>query len=600
MGMAKPWIGSMDGMMHRQLQAPACQSHSSSSFLGVSCLLLLFFLAAIYCIVIITTCNNNNNNRLIRQLIRFKGRRRKNDRRDYNENNADAPPGRGWWWSVVETLAFVSANSSGRGFYHFVEARHRRYGPPCFRTALFGATHVFVSSPDAARSLLAADHAAGFSKRYVRTVADLLGEHSLLCASHAAHRALRRAVAPLFNAQATASLAANFDALTRRLIKRHWTTTTSTVVVLDAALDITFEAICDMLIGRTTLQPDVKRQLQSDVLAVTRAMLAFPLRLPGTRFHAGLRARKRIMEVLRQEIASRQRRIMDDMEEEEEDDDDHHHHHSKHDNDFLQSLLLLRRRRRRSQQQQLLQLRQQSPSNEDLFLTDDQIVDNILTLIIAGQVTTASAITWMVKYLADNKDFQETLRSVQLELALKHKADGDGDGDGDGDADAPLTLQHLNSMELAYMTVKESLRMASIVSWFPRVALEDCQVAALHTGFHINKGWIVNIDARALHYDATLYDNPTMFDPSRFKGEDTYTKRQAPYSFLVFGAGGRTCLGMNLAKIMMLIFLHHLVTNWRWEMADDDPSLEKWAMFPRLKSGCPIHLTPISDQQEAS
>ena len=43
-----------------------------------------------------------------------------------------------------------------------------------------------------------------------------------------------------------------------------------------------------------------------------------------------------------------------------------------------------------------------------------------------------------------------------------------------------------------------------------------------------------------------------------------YTKQQAPYSFLVFGAGGRTCLGMNLAKIMMLIFLHHLVTNWRY------------------------------------
>lgn len=557
----------MDDIMHRQLQAPACQSHSS--FLGVS-FFFFFFLAAtaIYCIVIITT-SNNNNNRLIRRLLKFKGRRRKNDhdRRDYNfnENNADAaPPGRGWWWSVVETLAFVSANSSGRGFYHFVEARHRRYGPPCFRTALFGATHVFVSSPDAARSLLAADHAAGFSKRYVRTVADLLGEHSLLCASHAAHRALRRAVAPLFNAQATASLAANFDALTRRVIERDWTTC-STVVVLDAALDITFEAICDMLIGRTALQPDVKRRLQSDVLAVTRAMLAFPLRLPGTRFHAGLRARKRIMQVLRQEIASRQTQIMDD---------DHHHHHSKHD-DFLHSLLLLR-----------LQQQQQSPSNsnDDLLLTDDQIIlDNILTLIIAGQVTTASAITWMVKYLADNKDFQETLRSVQLELALKHKADVDADADG------PLTLQHLNSMELAYMTVKESLRMASIVSWFPRVALEDCQVA----GFHINKGWIVNIDARALHYDATLYDNPTMFNPSRFKGEDMCRKQQAPYSFLVFGAGGRTCLGMNLAKIMMLIFLHHLVTNWRWEMADDDPSLEKWAMFPRLKSGCPIHLTPI-------
>ncbi|KAJ1261170.1 hypothetical protein BS78_09G007300 [Paspalum vaginatum] len=468
-------------------------------------------------------------------VVLIKGRRKRS-----NQQQAPVllppPPGRGssssWWWYwsvVVETLAFVAANSSGRGFYHFVEARHRRYGRPGFRTALFGHTHVFVSSADAARSLLASEH-RGFSKRYVRTVADLLGEHSLLCASHDAHRSLRRAIAPLFNAQATASLAASFDALTRHLIMRDWSSSSgSAVVVLDAALGITFDAICDMLIA--TLQPDAKRQLQSDVLAVTQAMLAVPLRLPGTRFYAGLQARRRIMEVLRKEIDNRRRSKQQQQQ----------------DGDFLQSLLVL--------------------TSE----TDDQLIlDNILTLIIAGQVTTATAITWMVKYLADNRDFQETLRSVQLE---KHQDD------------SPITLQHLNTMELAYMAVKESLRMASIVSWFPRVALEDCQVA----GFHISKGWIVNVDARSLHYDPTVYDNPTMFDPSRFKqGEDT-----KPYSFLVFGAGGRTCLGMNLAKIMMLIFLHRLVTTFRWEMADDDPSLEKWAMFPRLKNGCPIHVTPI-------
>ncbi|WVZ95663.1 hypothetical protein U9M48_041397 [Paspalum notatum var. saurae] len=468
-------------------------------------------------------------------MIFIKGRRRRR-RRSNNQHQQvliNLPPGRGrgsssWWsWSVsavVETLSFLAANSSGRGFYHFVEARHRRYGPPGFRTALFGHTHVFVSSADAARLLLASEP-RGFSKRYVRTVADLLGEHSLLCASHDAHRALRRAIAPLFNARATASLAASFDALTRRLIARDWRSSGSgAVVVLDAALGITFDAICDMLIA--TLQPDAKRQLQSDVMAVTQAMLAVPLRLPGTRFYAGLQARRRIMD--EEESAAARR---------------------------LPAELLL------------------------LLLTDEEddqlILDNILTLIIAGQVTTATAITWMVKYLADNRGFQETLRSVQLELApaAKHQDD------------APLTLQHLNSMELAYMAVKESLRMASIVSWFPRVALEDCQVA----GFHIKKGWIVNVDARSLHYDPTVYDNPTTFDPSRFKhGEDT-----KPYSFLVFGAGGRTCLGMNLAKIMMLIFLHRLVTTFRWEMADENPSLEKWAMFPRLKNGCPIHITPI-------
>ncbi|OEL19695.1 Abscisic acid 8'-hydroxylase 4 [Dichanthelium oligosanthes] len=554
----------MDDM--RQFEAAARQSllppapdagAASPCFLGVSlftaaaaCLFFLAALSAIYYCCYIAIVSSDKESLLLKLKGRNSGKKKKKNQN--NDNDAPpAPPGRGssWWWSVAETLAFVAANSSGRGFYHFVHARHRRYGPPCFRTALFGRTHVFVSSPDAARSLLAAEP-AGFSKRYVRTVADLLGEHSLLCASHAAHRSLRRAVAPLFNARATASFAATFDALTRRLM-RDWSTSSSgaaaTVVVLDAALEITFEAICDMLVA--TLPRDARRQLQGDVLAVTRAMLAFPLRLPGTRFHAGIQARRRIMEVLRREIASRRR---DGSLRQQRG-----HNHSSDDMDFLQSLLL------RSQQQS---------DNDEAPLTDEQILDNILTLIIAGQVTTAAAVTWMVKYLADNRDFQQTLRSVQLELAPKHQ-------------DSPLTLQHLSSMELAYKAVKESLRMASIVSWFPRVALDDCQVA----GFHISKGWIVNVDARSLHYDPTIYENPTTFDPSRFNGGDM----KQPYSFLVFGAGGRTCLGMNLAKIMMLIFLHRLVTTFRWEMADEDTSLEKWAMFPRLKNGCPIHLTPI-------
>ncbi|KMZ67175.1 hypothetical protein ZOSMA_275G00080 [Zostera marina] len=67
-----------------------------------------------------------------------------------------------------------------------------------------------------------------------------------------------------------------------------------------------------------------------------------------------------------------------------------------------------------------------------------------------------------------------------------------------------------------------------------------------------------------------------------------------PYSFLAFGTGGRTCLGMNLAKAMMMVFLHRLVTPYKWEVKNHDVSLEKHSLFPRLRSGCPIKVTPIS------
>ncbi|KAM0920160.1 hypothetical protein ACQ4PT_007684 [Festuca glaucescens] len=456
------------------------------------------------------------------------------------ERNRSPPPGGiGSWcrgFVGADTLSFLADNSSGRGFYHFVHTRALRYGA-CFRTSLFGRTHVFLLSSKAraaASGLLAADP-PHFAKRYVRTVADLLGEHSLLCTSHDTHCCMRRAVAGLFASASTAAFVATFDRLiTAQLLLANGST--DRVVVLDVALDATFRAICEMLIGP---QDDERKldHLQSDVMDVTQAMLAVPLRLPGTRFYRGLQARKRIIDVLRQEISMRRQNGLQ----------------LDSRNDFLQTLLLTSH--------------MDSPEEA---LTDEQILDNILTLIIAGQVTTATAITWMVKYLGDDTDLQEKLRSVQLDLASKHHG-------------SPLTLQHLNTMDYAYKTVKESLRMATIVSWFPRVALKDCQVA----GFHIKKDWIVNVDARSIHYDPTIYHNPTMFDPSRFNDD------MKPYSFLVFGAGGRTCLGMNLAKIMMLIFLHRLVTNFRWEMADHDTSLERWAMFPRLKNGCPIHLTAI-------
>lgn len=460
------------------------------------------------------------------------------------EKTRSPPPGGiGSWcrgFVGAETLSFLADNSSGRGFYHFVHTRALRHGA-CFRTTLFGRTHVFLlaSAARAAASRLLAADPPHFAKRYVRTVADLLGEHSLLCTSHDAHRRMRRAVAGLFASASTAAFAATFDRLiTAQLLAD--VRDDGRVVVLEVALDVTFRAICEMLIGP---QDDAQKleRLQRDVMDVTRAMLAVPLRLPGTRFYRGLQARKRIMDALRQEISMRRENGLK----------------LHHRDDFLQTLLL----------------KSHMDSPEEA-LTDEQILDNILTLIIAGQVTTATAITWMVKYLGDNTELQEKLRSVQMDLASKHH-------------DSPLTLQHLNTMDYAYKTVKESLRMATIVSWFPRVALKDCQVA----GFHIKKDWIVNVDARSIHYDPNIYDNPTVFDPSRF------TDDMKPYSFLVFGAGSRTCLGMNLAKYMMLIFLHRLVTNFRWEMADNDTSLEKWAMFPRLKNGCPIRLTPVHKEK---
>ncbi|KAJ1684816.1 hypothetical protein LUZ63_016206 [Rhynchospora breviuscula] len=454
-------------------------------------------------------------------------------------NKHCVPPGNSGFPLVGETLAFVRAYSGPYGVYDFVRTRHLKYGD-CFRTEIFGKTHVFISRSKVAKSLLGSE-SLNFSKRYIKSIGELLGKESMLCSSHEHHAFLRHHVSNLFALDSFASFAEYFDELTVQILEE-WKRKEH-IVVFDEAMELTFRAICKMIMSLDD-EEELKR-LQHDIFLITEAMLSFPLRFPGTRFYKGLKARKRVMNALREMISSRRKNF-------------------ENKRDFLQFLLATN----------------QSEKKDEELLNDDQIVDNILTLIIAGQVTTASAITWMVRYLDEHAEVQDKLRmfsisiclNQEMQLGFKYKC-----------SDITMAPGTLNEMQYASKVVKETLRMATVVSWFPREALKDCQIEE----FQIKKGWIVNVDARGIHYDSTIYNDPTKFIPLRFDDDPK------PYTFLAFGAGGRTCLGMNLAKIMMLVFLHRLVTTYRWEVTDKDWRQEKWAMFPRLRNGCPINVIAV-------
>ncbi|GMY28378.1 cytochrome P450 85A1 [Fagus crenata] len=444
------------------------------------------------------------------------------------------PPGTCGLPLIGETLQFMASINSGKGFYDFVRIRGLRYGN-CFRTNLFGETHVFVSSTESAKAILN-NELGKFTKRYIRSIAELVGDQSILCASYQHHKMIRSHLANLFSTNSISMFIKQFDKLMVETLSgwEHG----STVVIHDEALKITCKAICKMLISLES-GPELE-MLQNEVAQVCKAMLAFPLRLPWTRFYKGLQARKRIINILEKAISERRRGT------------------ETYHEDFLQHMLIED---------------DKASSDESPMLTDAEIKDNILTMIIAGQDTTASAITWMVKFLDENQEVLETLRNAQMHIAKK------------ASPKSCLTLEDLGEMPYASKVVKESLRMASVVPWFPRQVLQDCEIE----GFKIKRGWNINIDARSIHLDPMVYNDPNKFNPPRFDDESK------PYSFLAFGMGGRTCLGMNMAKAMMLVFLHRFITTYRWKVTNSDSSTEKWALFSTLRSGCPVQVTRIPD-----
>ncbi|XP_060199720.1 abscisic acid 8'-hydroxylase 4 [Lycium barbarum] len=432
---------------------------------------------------------------------------------------------------VGETIHFMAAINSNKGFYDFIKIRRLKYGN-CFKTNLFGQTHVFISSTEAAKKILS-NEAGNFTKRYIKSIAELVGGQSLLCASHHQHKLIRSHLSTLFSTASLSTMVRQFDELTvDNLSTWHHK---SRITVLHEALKITLEAICKMLMSLE--EKKELEMLHKDVGLIYEAMLSFPLRLPWTRFYKGLQARKRIMKLLDKIIEARRKS-------------------KKKYDDFLDHILI--------------------KDDQTIQLTNEQIKDNILTMIIAGQDTTASAITWMIKYLDENPEALNRLRAEQQALQQKVSRK------------AYLTFEDLNCMPYASKVIKESLRMASIVPWFPRMALQDCEIE----GFTIKKGWNINVDAKSIHFDRMIFQDPDKFIPSRFDDDSK------PYSFLAFGMGGRTCLGLHLARAMMLVFVYRLTTSYRWKVLDSDESIEKWTLFSRLKSGCPIRVKSIEEERE--
>ncbi|KAL7152908.1 hypothetical protein ABFS83_04G129600 [Erythranthe nasuta] len=430
-----------------------------------------------------------------------------------------------------ETFSFLAAANSTRGCYDFVKQRRIRHGN-WFKTRILGHVHVFVPSTEGAKRVLASDHTA-FNKRFLKSMADAVGKKSLLGVPQEIHQRIRRLLSDPFSMNSMSKFVPKFDLELCERLKRLENEGKS-FRVLDFTTKVAFDGICEMLMS--VRDYSTLRKLESDVDAVNEAMLSFPVMFPGTRYYRGMKARRRLMETFTKMISKRR-----SGEEAPAD-------------DFLQSLLE----------------RDSYPPEEKL--DDQEILDNLLTLIIAGQSTTAAAIMWCVKFLDENKHVQHTLREEQLSI-LRKKPDG-----------ALLKYEDLASMSYASKVVKETLRMANVLLWYPRVALQNCTIE----GYEIKKGWNVNIDATQIHFDSATYEEPYRFNPSRFD------EMQKPYSYIPFGTGPRACLGINMAKITMLVFLHRLTSGYTWTVDDEDLSLERKAHIPRLQSGCPITLNRLN------
>jgi cytochrome P450 family 110 len=166
-------------------------------------------------------------------------------------------------------------------------------------------------------------------------------------------------------------------------------------------------------------------------------------------------------------------------------------------------------------------------------LTDEDLRDEMITFLLAGYDTMATALSWAVYDLLANP---EVLANVRREMR---------DAVGDG----PLTAEAVNGMQYLEATVKESLRLHPIIAVTMRVVGEPIRIG----GWDLPPGVGVGPCIYLIHRRPDLWPDPERFDPMRFIREDP-----SPYKFVPFGGGYRRCIGMAFTLSEMKFVLAQL------------------------------------------
>jgi cytochrome P450 len=212
--------------------------------------------------------------------------------------------------------------------------------------------------------------------------------------------------------------------------------------------------------------------------------------------------------------------------------------------------LITRRRAAPEEHFDFLELLMASRDREDgAAMSDKELIDEVLTLIVAGHETTAAALTWTWYLISQHPDTQ---------ARLEEEADR-------SPGDTPLSLDAAESLVFTHQVVQEALRLYPPGWLITRRTLEADELA----GYLIPPRTDVFISPYLLHRHPAFWSEPEKFNPERFAGVDAAERHR--FSYIPFAVGPRHCIGENMAMFEMLVHLSAMARRFRLTRAGDDP-----------------------------
>jgi len=400
--------------------------------------------------------------------------------------------------------------------FKYLEECFEQYGD-IFTIRLFGFQPlVFVANPEGIQEIFNADAKYFDVGRTNDTLRPFFGDNSLLTMDGATHKKERKLLMPPFHGEKVKLYAESICQITDKVAKK-WKIN-EPFIARSATQEITLEVIMQTVFG---LSEDRRYQEIKPVLAGWLDLTGSPLRASFIFFkflQVDLGAWSPWGKFIRQ-----RNRIYE----------------------FLQNEIERKRANKASLGNDILSLMLCTTDEDGHPMSDAEIKDELITLLIAGHETTASALAWAFYWL-------ETTPEVKSKLLEEI--------DSLGVNPDPLAFS-----KLPYLTAfcQETLRLYPIAMVaFSRIAKENIKIMGHE--FCADTTFIPSI--YSIHHREDLYPNSFDFRPERF-----LEKQYSPYEFFPFGGGVRLCLGYALAILEMKLVIATIVSKYNLKLANSQP-----------------------------
>jgi len=421
--------------------------------------------------------------------------------------HGDLPPG-------LRLPALVQSAALMRFRHTFIPAMQRRYGR-VFSILLVPERRplVLFNKPSATKEIFASDPEAFHAGKANAVLGPIMGAHSLLLVDGAKHKRARKLLMPAFRHSAMAGYESVVVQIARDEIAR-WEPGTE-FTSLDRMNSLTLEVILRVVFGvadesrLAQLRPLVNATV--DVKPIILLGWGYPFLQKFGPWKRVVRVQRMLDELLYAEI--RERRAASDLHER---------------TDVLSQLLMV------------------GDSEGEAPLTDEELRDQLVTLLLAGHETTASGLSWALYELGRDRDLMQRAQ----------KAADSGDDD------------------FIEAVMKESLRLHPIIPMVVRFLIHPARV----DGIDLPAGVSVGPSILLAHRDPANFPEPERFRPERFlEGE------VAPNTWIPFGGGVRRCIGAGFSLMEGVAVLREVLQGYDVTVVDghtDKPRVRNITSVP--------------------